>query len=101
MRVGDDPAARLDIGLAALEQDRTDGDAESEVAGEIEVADGPGIQAPPRWLELVDDLHRANLWRARHGAGRETRYQRIEPVASFGELSFDHRHHVHDVRVTL
>ncbi len=99
--IGDDARAGLDVGLPALEQDAADGDAEVQVAREVEVAHRAGVEAAPRGLELVDDLHGAHLRRARHGARGEARHQRVEPIAVLGQLALDHRHQVHHVRVAL
>ena len=51
VRVGDDAGAGLDGGLAVAHHDRTNRDAEVEVAGEVEIANRAPIQAAPRRLQ--------------------------------------------------
>ena len=84
-----------------LHRDGPNRDAEIEVAREVDVADGAGVDVAARRLELRQDLHRADLRRARHRAGRKARHERVEMVAFLGEAPIDGRHEVHDVRVPL
>ncbi len=95
------PAPAWTRAPAVADRDRADGDAEVQVAGEVDVADRAGVDVAPRRLELREDLHRADLRRARDRAGREARHQRVEVVAIVGELPVDRRDQVHDVRVAL
>ena len=76
--VGDGATARLDMSDAVLDDDRPDVDAGIEVAGVADVADGAAVAAALDRLELVDDLHRADLRSARQGAGGQHRAQRLE-----------------------
>ena len=62
--VGDGAAAGLDVGDAVLDHDGADVDAGVEVAGVAQVADRAAVAAALDRLELVDDLHRADLRRA-------------------------------------
>ena len=102
MRVGDDAGAGLHVGvLAVAHRDGPNRDAEIEIAGKVEIADGAAVEPAPRRLEPADDLHRANLRRAGQRAGRERRDERVEPVAVLGELALDARHEMHHVRVAL
>src|SRR5688572_28971920 len=71
VRVGDDARSGLDAGDAVADGDGANRDAEIEVAGEVEVADGAGIDVAAGGLELREDLHGADLRRPRDGAGRE------------------------------
>ena len=48
-----------------------------------------------------EDLHRPDLRRAGHRAGREAGHQRVEMIAILGQPAVDRRHQVHDVRVAL
>src|SRR3954451_15613710 len=63
--VGDRPASRLHVNLAVLDDDRADVNRRVEAAVEAEVADGAAVGTALVRLELVDDLHRPNLWGAR------------------------------------
>src|SRR5207244_3989548 len=101
IRIHHDAGARLHVRLAAGHDDGPDRDAEIEIAGEVEIADGPGVDASARWFQLLDDLHRAHLWRAGDGARGKTGDERIEPIAILGELAFDDRRQVHHVREAL
>ncbi len=82
-------------------RDGADRDAEIEVAGEVDVADRPGVEVAARRLQLGEDLHRADLRRARDGAGRKARHQRVEMIVVVGELALHRRDQVHHVRVAL
>jgi hypothetical protein len=93
--------AGLHQGAPAHDDDGPDGDAEVEIAGEVEIADGAGVDAAPGGLERRNDLHRPDLRRARDRARRETCRQRVEAVAVRGQPAFDDRHQVHDVRVAF
>ncbi len=59
--VVDHAPARLDVGRLPLDDDGPQGDARIHVAGEIDVADGPGIRTALVGLDLVDDLHGPHL----------------------------------------
>src|ERR1041385_84932 len=78
--VSDDAGAGLHIHGAVLDQRGAQHDAGIHLAGRREIADAAGIEPALFLLELVDDLHGADLGRARHGAGRKSRGQRIERV---------------------
>ena len=78
--VGDGAAAGLDVGDAVLEHHRADVDAGVEVAGVAQVADRAAVAAALDRLELVDDLHRADLRRA----ARACRPGSTERSASIG-----------------
>ena len=78
-----------------------DGDAEVEIAGEVEIPDGARVNAPAPILELGDDLHRADFWRARYGARGEARDERIQSIVLFFQLPFDDGDEVHHVRIAL
>ena len=83
-----------------VDHDRADGDAGVERAVEAGVADGAGVRAAAHRLELVDELHRAHLGRARDGACREAGRQHVRgaPLADGARHA---RHDVHDVAVAL
>ncbi len=66
-----------------------------------EIADAAGIEAALLVLQLVDDLHRAHLRRARHGAGREARGERVERVVVRVEPALDVGDDVHHLAVAL
>src|SRR5688572_16668956 len=69
--VVDDAAAGLDRSGLALHDQGPQRDAGVHIAGEVDVADGAGIRAAPLRLDLVDDLHGADLRGARDGPGGE------------------------------
>ncbi len=76
--VGDGAAARLDVSDAVLDHDGADVDAGVELAGVARLADRAAVAAALDRLELVDDLHRADLGRARQRARGQHRAQRVE-----------------------
>ena len=69
--------------------------------GRAEVADAATVNAALVDFELVDDLHRPHLWRARDGAGWKARAQRVDRVVARIEPADHVRHDVHDVAVAL
>src|ERR1700737_4276082 len=71
-RVGNDAGGGLTRRVAILYHHGSNRDAGVEIAGEAQVTDRPGVDAPPLPLELGDDLHRADLRRPRYGARWET-----------------------------
>src|SRR5262245_56554348 len=101
IRVDDDARARLYVRAPVRHDDRANGDAEVQVAGEVQISDGACVESAPRGLELLDDLHRTDLRRTGDRAGREARHQRIEPIAIVSQLAFDDRRQVHDMREPL
>jgi hypothetical protein len=68
---------------------------------EAEVADRAAVEAAPHRLELLDDLHGADLGRAAERARREGGAKGVEAVAIRGELSAHVRDQMHHVRVAL
>ena len=60
-RAGDDPGARVDVGLAVLEDRAPDGDRRVEVAVVAEVADRAAVQPAALALRGGDQLHRPDL----------------------------------------
>jgi hypothetical protein len=100
-RVGDDAGAGLKRGEGAAHRDRPDGDTEVEIARAVEIPDRAAVESTPRGLERAHDLHGADLRRAGKRPGGKGRRQCVEPIATWRQLAFDARHHVHDVRVAL
>ena len=73
--VGDDAAADVHAQLVAVDHADADRDRELERAARAEVAERAAVRAAPRGLELVDQLHRADLRRAGDRAAGERRAQ--------------------------
>src|SRR5881628_1027334 len=71
-RVGDDASRGLHVQGLVLHDAGADRDRDVHVAGEAQVAAGAAVDAALDWLELVDDLHRADLRRAGQRARRES-----------------------------
>ena len=99
--VGDDPAAGLQVGRAVAHERRADVDAGVEVAGVGQVADRPAVGAALDRLELVDDLHRADLGRARERAGGQRRAHRVHRRDVLAHRPRHRRDDVDHVRVDL
>src|SRR5207253_1003733 len=100
-RIGDDAGAGLDVKLAVLPDDGAQGDASVHVAGEVDVADGAAVGSAARRLDLVDDLHGADLGRAADGADRETHAEGVKRRAALLKLAGDVAGDVHHVAVAL
>src|SRR5882724_4473200 len=66
--VGDEPRARLHVDRVALRDERADRDGRVEVARVRDVADGAAVEVAAERLRLLDDLHGADLGRARERA---------------------------------
>ena len=94
VRVGDDAAAGAEVYAAVAHHRRADGDVGVERAGHAPVADRPAVDAAARRLALGDDLHRAQLGRARDRAAGKRRAQRIERVGARRQVADDRRHQV-------
>src|SRR6202012_1076637 len=72
--VCDDAAAGLDVGYAVFDNHRAKRDAGIEIAGEIEIEDAAGVDAAASALDLFNNFHGTDFWRAGDGAGREARH---------------------------
>ncbi len=72
-----------------------------EVAREVDVADDPRVRPALHGLELVDDLHGADLGCAADRARRERRAQHVDRVAAVREVAGHLAREVHHVGVTL
>ena len=87
--------------LLVLDDGGADGDGGVHVAVPGQVADGAGVDAALDRLQLVDDLHGADLGRAGDGAGGEGGAQHVEGVQSRAQFADDVGDDVHDVGVAL
>src|SRR5579862_1657643 len=99
--IGDDAAACLHDHRLILDHGGAQHDAGIHAAIAGEITDRAAIEIAPLGLELVDDLHRAHLGRAREGAGRETGEQRVERVIAWIDPALDMRADMHDMAVAL
>src|SRR5687767_12605510 len=80
-RVGHDAAAGPEADHAARVDQRADRDVQVHAAVEADVADGPAINPAALRLQLLDDLHRAQLGRPGDRSARERAAQQVERVA--------------------
>ncbi|MNP37327.1 hypothetical protein D3C76_1307690 [compost metagenome] len=87
--------------FAVLDDRRANGNRGIHVAIPGKVTHGPAVNATLDRLQLVDDLHRADLRRARQGAGRQNRAQCIHRRQAFTQLPGDVGHDVHHIGVSL
>ncbi len=87
--------------MPSLQHDGADADAGVEVAGVGQVADRAAVGAALDRLELVDDLHRADLRRAGQRAGGQDRAQRVHRPDVRPQPPADRGDDVHHVRVGL
>ena len=76
-------------------------DAGIHPAGEIHIANRPGICAANVGFQFRDDLHCPDLWSARNGPGRETGAQGVETRKLVSQCAFDAAHDMHDMREPL
>src|SRR3990167_5452336 len=79
-RIRHDPGTGLDVHPAVLDDRSAEHDAGVHRPIGREIADAAGVDAALLDLQLVDDLHRADLWRARHRACRKARCEGVERV---------------------
>ncbi len=84
-----------------LDHRRAQHDAGIHLTIGAEIADAAGIGAARIALQLVDDLHRSDFWRARDRSGREACDQGTERIVLRVDLAFDIRDDVHDLAVAL
>ncbi len=103
LRIGirHDAGAGLHVHGAVLDQRGAQDDAAVELAGRGKIADRPGVEPALVVLELVDDLHRPHLGRARDGAGREACGKRVERVMLGVEVALDVGDDVHHLAEAL
>src|SRR2546430_1988025 len=77
--------AFLKIVSAVLPDDRAQGNAGIHIAREIEIPDRAAVRPPAGGLQLVNDLHGANLGSAAHCSHRQRNFQRIKSRETLGE----------------
>ena len=80
IRVGNDAGSGLNKRPMAGHHHRSDVDAHIHIAGKTDVSHRPRIRTALGGLQLVDNLHRSDLGRAGHGAGREAGHERVQPI---------------------
>src|SRR5690606_19130442 len=98
LAVGDDGTADAEhrvvpLVLAGGEADRADRDVESRVAIGVYSPDAAAIGPARIALDLLDQLHRPNLWRAGDRAAGKQRLDHLGRAASFLQLRRDRRGH--------
>ena len=101
VRVGHDPAPGLEVHLAVLDEARADVDAGVELARVGQVADGAAVGAALHGLDLVDDLHGADLGGARQRACGQRGAHRVHGADALAQRARHRRDDVHDVGVGL
>ena len=80
--VGDDAAAGLEVYPPPERQIGADHDAGVHRAGGAEIADRAAVHAPPRRLQLGDDLHGPDLGRAGDRAAGKGRAEQVDGVGA-------------------
>ena len=101
VRVGHDPAADLVADAVPLDQHRPDRDVEAAVAAPAEVADRPGVEAPPGRFQLVDDLHGPDLRGPGDRAAGEDRADHVDRPGLRPQPPLDRRDQVMDLGEAL
>src|ERR1035438_8604985 len=99
--VGDDAGAGLDVALLAIHVQGADGDAGIQIAGKIRIENRAAVDTAARGLQLLDDLHGADLGRAGERAGGEAGAEGVNGGEFGPEAAFERADQVHDVGVTL
>ena len=85
--IGDDATTGLNVGAAIFCDQSAQRDAGIEIAGKIEIKNGPGVNAAAGGLKFVNDLHGANFWRAGNGPGRKAGHERVETVETWTQFA--------------
>ena len=98
---GDAAAGAERPGAAAVGHQRADDDAEVGRAVAADPAERTGVRAPRGRLDLLDDLHRPQLGRSGHRAGREQRAQRAHGADVVAEPAAHRRDELVHRRVGL
>src|SRR5690606_6916976 len=96
-----DPAAGLDVELAVLDHGGADGDGGVHVAVPANVAHGAAVDTALDRLQLIDDLHGANLGSATQGPGGQGGAQHIDGADPGAHLAGDVGGDVHLVGKAL
>src|SRR5439155_27388028 len=99
--IGDDAAADVDVDLLWRRNHRADRDVELDVPIAGDVADRAAVGAAADGLELVDDLHGADLWRAGDAAAGESCSEKIRQRDVAPQHTFDRRGAVIDRSMLL
>ena len=95
------PGAGLYKRFPVFQNHRTQRNATIAIPVEAEPADRPRVKTTSSFLQLGDDLHGANLRRARNGAGGKGRAKGIEGGQTITQPRLNVRNDVHDVAVTF
>src|SRR4051812_26043904 len=99
MRIGDDSRASLEKSFAALQHHGTNGDATIMRSIESEIADDAAVYSAPGFLQLGNNLHRADFWGTGQSAGRERRADRVERIVRLSQLTNNMGNDVHHMAV--
>jgi len=99
--VSNDPGAGLEIEARALLKESPDGDAEIHVAGETEISHGSGVRSAAGVLQLLDDLHGADLRGTGDRARGEGGLEHVEHVLSRSQIAPHAGNEMHHVGIAL
>src|SRR5206468_3576980 len=94
-------AAGLNVGHTVFHQHGAKRDAGIKIAREIEVQNAAGINSAARALQLLDDFHGANFWRAGNGAGWKTSHQGVKTIHVFSQAAAEAGNQMHHMGVAL
>src|SRR5207249_12328279 len=94
-------AAGLNVGHTVFHQHGAKRDAGIKIACEIEVQNAAGINSAARALQLLDDFHGANFWRAGNGAGWKTSHQGVKTIHVFSQAAAEAGNQMHHMGVAL
>src|SRR6185369_1788599 len=77
-----------------INHNRANRDVEDAVAARLQQTDRARVRAARKTFELANDLHRANLRRARDRAARKQRRHQIRETRAVSQCRFDGRSHL-------
>ncbi len=99
--VGDDASSDSHVGLAVVQDEGADGDAEGGGAVGGDVADGSGVDAAGMGFEFADDLHGADLGGSGDGAAGEHGAEDLVEAGAGAEGGGDGGGHLQEGLVAL
>lgn len=99
--VSDDAATAPAADLAVLDQQAANGNGTVHLAAHVEIQERAAVEAAPGRLELIDDLHGADLRRTGDGAAGETAGDQVQRILARCKLGGDATDQVMHVGIAL
>src|SRR4029077_16222762 len=99
--IGDQPRPGLHGSQPFLYDQSANRDTGIEIAGEIEIKNGSGVDAATRRFQLVNDFHGANLGRTGDGSRGEAGSESVEDIDIGAKPAAERGDQMHDVGIAL